>query len=58
MKILIAVVASLAMAGSAFAAVSSTSAEKRASVKAKQVELALGKNRSGQATPSSGKTFR
>lgn len=58
MKIMIAVVASLAMAGSAFAAVSSTSVEKRASVKAKQVELALGKNRSGQTTPSNGRTFR
>ncbi|NRP19350.1 hypothetical protein LPJGGPFB_02605 [Ensifer adhaerens] len=58
MKIMIAIVASLAMASSAFAAVSSTSVEKRASVKAKQVELALGKNRSGQTTPSNGRTFR
>lgn len=58
MKIMIAVVASLAMAGFAFAAVSSTSVEKRASVKAKQVELTLGKNRPGQTTPSSGGTLR
>ena len=58
MKIMIAVVASLVMASSAFAAVSSTSVEKRASVKAKQIELALGKNRPGQTTPSSGRAFR
>jgi hypothetical protein len=57
MKIMIAVVASLTMAGSAFAAVSTTSTEKQVSAKARQVELALGKNSPAQATPSSGRTF-
>ncbi|MGF6178922.1 hypothetical protein [Ensifer sp. 4252] len=63
MKIVIAAVASLAMAGSAFAAVPSTSDERRPSIKVKQLELAAGKNRPGQVTTSSdkisnGRTFR
>lgn len=64
MKIVIAALASLAFATSAVAAVPSTQAEKKSSVKtAGQVELALGQNRSAQTTKSSdkysnGKTFR
>lgn len=65
MKIIIAAVASLAMAGSAFAAVPSTPDEKRPSIKVKQLELAAGRNRAGQVTtsknsnePSNGRTFR
>lgn len=58
MKIIITVVASLFMAGFAFAALSSTSAEKHTTAKSKRVELALGKNRPGQTTPSSGKSLR
>ncbi len=51
MKIIIAAVASLAFATSAIAAVPSTPTEKKPTVKtAGQVELAWGKNRSGQTT--------
>ena len=64
MKIIIAALASLAFATSAIAAVPSTPTEKKPTVKtAGQVELAWGKNRSGQTTTSSdkysnGRTFR
>lgn len=50
MKIIIAAVASLAMAGSAFAALPSPSDEKRPSIKVKQLEFAAGKSSPGQTT--------
>ncbi|WP_104664304.1 hypothetical protein [Ensifer adhaerens] len=51
MKFVITAVASLALAGSAFAAVPSTAVQKKAGVKAAdQIEVAAGQNRSRNAT--------
>ncbi|MBW0365214.1 hypothetical protein [Ensifer adhaerens] len=56
MKIIIATAASLAIAGSALAAVPSTTAEQKPSLKTvRQVDLAWGPNRSGSKAPSTGK---
>jgi hypothetical protein len=56
MKIIIAAAASLAIAGSALAAVPSASAEQKPSLKTVgQVDLAWGPNRSANKAPSTGK---
>ncbi|MBD9650340.1 hypothetical protein IB267_18525 [Ensifer sp. ENS09] len=56
MKIMIAAAASLAIAGSALAAVPSTTIEQKPSLKsAGQIDLAWGPNRSGNKVPSTGK---
>ncbi|MHA4731202.1 hypothetical protein [Ensifer adhaerens] len=63
MKIIIAAAASLAIAGSALAALPSTTTEQNSSLNtARQVELAKGPNRSGSKASSTskysnGKTF-
>jgi len=53
---IIAAAASLAIAGSALAALPSTTAEQKPSIKTiGQLELAKGQNRSGSKAPSTGK---
>jgi len=54
MKIVIAILTSLAFTTSAIAAVPSAPAEKKPTVKTAGQELALGQSRAGQATTSSG----